>query len=147
TGVFTLPLTAHDNGNTGTGGPLTTTRTLPVDAEKTVGTGAYNDQAPVNAINGVAIPSTPPSYPTTVNTPLTFSAAANRRITSDDPDAGTATNYQVTLSVTNGTLTVPALPPADTTTVITNNGTGTVTLTGIIFSINNALNGLVFTPT
>lgn len=146
TGVFVLTVNANDNGNSGAGGPLTDTKTVSIDAEKTVGGGAYQDQAPVNAINDVSISPTPPSYTTTVNTPLTFSTATNRRLTSNDPDAGTATTYKVTLSVTHGVLTVPPLPPTDTTTIITGNGTAAVTLTGIAFNINNALNGLVFTP-
>ncbi|MGB3778735.1 MAG: tandem-95 repeat protein [Tunicatimonas sp.] len=47
----------------------------------------------------------------------------------------------VTLSVTNGTVNIPADPD----NIVTDNGTATVTLTGTILQINVALNGLEYT--
>src|SRR5262249_11334604 len=108
TGLYTLTITANDNGNTGLGGPLSSTPTVTIDMRKTGGRSPHLNLAPVNEFNGVSISPTPPSFATTVNTPLTFSGASSRRIASDDPDAGTSTNYTVTLSVTNGTLTLPS---------------------------------------
>jgi VCBS repeat-containing protein len=53
-----------------------------------------------------------------------------------DVDAGAATNMSVTLTVTNGTITM--LPGAGTVT-LTNNSTSSVTLTGTLANINTLL--------
>ena len=74
-----------------------------------------------------------------------FSTANNNRISIADPDAGTA-NVQVTLSVTNGDLTLPATTGL---TFTAGDGTddSTMSFTGAITAINTALDGLRFGPT
>lgn len=136
-GTYTLTIATSDNGNTGSGGPLTDTDTVAINVQKTVGGGAYNDQAPVNQVPG--------TQTTTVNTPLTLGSVTGNRVLTSDPDAGTANNFKVTLTATNGTLTLRSLAGLAFTT---GDGTAdsTMTFTGIIFNINNDLDGLVFTP-
>ena len=55
-------------------------------------------------------------------------------------DAGTDP-IVVTLSVTNGTINIPADPD----NIVTDNGTATITLTGTVAQINTALDGLEYT--
>ena len=57
-----------------------------------------------------------------------------------DVDSGTLT---VTVSVTSGTLSAVAFAGA----TLSNNGTGTVTISGTAAAINGALNGLAYNPT
>ncbi|WP_048441982.1 Calx-beta domain-containing protein, partial [Caenimonas sp. SL110] len=72
------------------------------------------------------------------DTAVTFSGM--RRIMVADADGGPLT---AVLNVTNGTLTVVAAQGA----VVTNNGTGTITIVGGANAINNTLSGMVFNPT
>ncbi|MDI1341020.1 VCBS domain-containing protein [Polaromonas sp.] len=69
-----------------------------------------------------------------------FSTANGNAITVSDVDSGTLTT---TVSVTNGTLTALAFAGA----TITNNGSGSVTISGTAAAINGALNGLSYTST
>jgi hypothetical protein len=79
------------------------------------------------------------------DTDLVFSTANGNTISIADPDAAAA-NVRVTLSVTNGDLTLPS------TTGLTFSGgsdgtdDATMTFTGTITAINAALNGLQFSP-
>jgi hypothetical protein len=111
-------------------GPLADAETFSVTV------GAAN-QPPVNTV--------PATQTVAEDTDLVFSTANNNRISIADPDAGTA-NVQVTLSVTNGDLTLPA-----TTGLTFSAGDGTddtaMTFTGTITAINTALDGLRYGPT
>ncbi|MBP8135045.1 MAG: tandem-95 repeat protein, partial [Rhodoferax sp.] len=69
-----------------------------------------------------------------------FSSTNGNSITVADADGGTLTT---TISVANGTLIATAFAGA----TITNNGTGTITISGVAADINGALNGLSFAPT
>ncbi|MDY7229133.1 Ig-like domain-containing protein [Hyalangium rubrum] len=102
---------------------------------ETTGIAATND-APVNTVPG---PQTTPE-----DTPLVFSPANGNPVSIADPDAGTEP-VQVTLTVTNGTLTLGSTPGLTFT-----EGDGAsdtkVTFTGTQADINAALAGLTFTP-
>ncbi|QFS43699.1 DUF4347 domain-containing protein [Nostoc sphaeroides] len=108
-----------------------------------VDTGAYEataillNQSPVNTI--------PNSFYAYEGTPQIFSAAQNSKFAISDIDAGTNA-VQVTLTATNGTLTLNSTSGLNFTT-----GDGiadsSLTFTGTISSINNALDGLSFTAT
>src|SRR5439155_5527660 len=87
----------------------------------------------VNSVPGLQV--------TTESTALTFSSGNKNTLSVSDAD--TTGSMQITLSAANGTLT--AVVTAGVT--ISNNGTGTVTLTGTQANLNTALNGLVFSPT
>lgn len=69
-----------------------------------------------------------------------FSSANGNALSVTDVDGGTLTT---TVAVTNGTLTALAFAGA----TITNNGSGSVTISGTAAAITGALNGLSFTPT
>jgi hypothetical protein len=94
------------------------------------------NQPPVNTVPG---PQT-----TAEDTALVFSAAAGNAIAVADPDAG-ANPVQVTLTATNGTLTL-----RQTTGLAFTAGDGTadptMTFTGTVADINAALDGLSFAP-
>jgi hypothetical protein len=72
--------------------------------------------------------------------PLTFNSANSNQINITDVDAGSSPT--VTLTASNGILTLGST--ANVT--VTGDGTGTVTVSGPLADVNNALDGLVFTP-
>ncbi|MGB3136310.1 MAG: VCBS domain-containing protein, partial [Nodosilinea sp.] len=125
-----LTITLNDGGNTGSGGP----KTAQIGGTITV---IAVDDPPVNTVPG------PQTF--SEDTSRTFSAANGNAISISDPDAGNQP-VQVTLSVTNGVLTLATLAGLSFTT---GSGTADSTLTfrGTIAAINTALNGLVFNPT
>ncbi|HUL07993.1 MAG TPA: tandem-95 repeat protein, partial [Candidatus Acidoferrum sp.] len=122
-----LTVTTNDLGNTGSGGAKSDTDTVTIVVNSI-------DDAPVNSVPGAQ----------TVNedSPLTFSTANGNAITVSDVDA-VGIGVQVTLTATNGTLTLAGTSGL----TVTGNGTDTVVITGRMSNINNALNGLVFQPT
>ena len=79
------------------------------------------------------------------DTPLTFSAANGNQISISDADAGGA-SVQVTLTMTNGTISLAQTtgltitPPAD------GSDDATIEFTGTIADINAALDGMTFVP-
>ncbi|WP_305036012.1 tandem-95 repeat protein [Legionella sp. km535] len=93
----------------------------------------------VNPINDTPTNSVPGAQTTNEDTAQVFSSANGNAITLIDIDSASVTT---TVSVLHGSLT--ALVTAGVT--ITNNGTGTVTLTGSPANITTALNGLTYTP-
>ncbi|MBV9550597.1 MAG: VCBS repeat-containing protein, partial [Alphaproteobacteria bacterium] len=109
----------NDNGNTGTGGPLTG------NDNATINITAVND-APVATI-------TPASYSATEQTALNLK---NNGLAVSDVDAGTG-SVTATLSVTEGTLTVTA---GTSGALVSGSGTGTVTINGTLAQINALLN-------
>jgi hypothetical protein len=107
------------------------------DAEEiTINVVAAN-QPPVNTVPG--------AQTVAEDTDLVLSTANTNRISIADPDAGTA-NVKVTLTVTNGDLTLSSTTGL---TFTTGDGTDdtTMTFTGTIAAINTALDGLRFSPT
>ncbi|SKB48751.1 gliding motility-associated C-terminal domain-containing protein [Sphingobacterium nematocida] len=124
-----LTVSINDNGNSG-GTSLTDTKTT------TLLVTAVND-APVNSVPG------PQSVDQDAT--LTFSTGNNNLISISDGDAGSS-NVQVALTATNGRMTL-----GSTNGLIFLSGSGTsdaiMKFEGTIANINNALNGLIFTPT
>jgi hypothetical protein len=104
---------------------------LSTVVSKTVSVVAVND-APLNTV--------PAGQTMTEDASKVFSMANGNAITVSDADSGTLTT---TVSVTNGTLTALAFAGA----TITNNGSGSVTISGTAAAINAALNGLSYTST
>ncbi len=126
-GAATITVSTNDNGNTGTGGPLTDVDTIALTITP------VND-APVNSV-----PATTQS--TSEDTPRVFSTTNGNAISVADIDGGEVTT---TLSIPNGTLTLSGVTGL---TSVSGNGTGTVTVRGTAAAINAALNGLSFAPT
>ncbi|HPH95905.1 MAG TPA: cadherin domain-containing protein, partial [Anaerolineaceae bacterium] len=111
------------------------------------GTGAFSTnvlylRTDVTAVNDAPLLTNPANGTTSEDTPLVFSLPTHE-VSIADVDASTG-SMQVTLTVTQGQLDL------STTTGITvvggANGSGSMTFTGSITSINNALNGLTFIP-
>ncbi|MEO8279377.1 MAG: DUF4347 domain-containing protein, partial [Ideonella sp.] len=95
---------------------------------------------PVAPINTVPAPQS-----TNEDTSKVFSAANGNAISISDADAGGANN-QITVSVTNGTLTFASVSGL-TFTLGDGTADATMTLRGTAAAINTALNGLSFNPT
>ena len=114
---------------TGSGGPQTATNTVNVT---------------VNHVNAVPVNTVPGPQSTNENTAVVFSSAGGNQISVSDPAAGN-NPLRETLTATNGTLTLNG-----TTGLTFTSGTGagdaTMTFTGTITDINNALNGISFQP-
>ncbi|MBD9357825.1 cadherin-like domain-containing protein [Methylomonas albis] len=98
---------------------------------------ASTNIAPVNTV--------PAAQTSNEDTAKVFSSANGNAITIADVDAGGANN-EITLTVTNGTLT---LAGTSGLTFVTGDGTADVTMTfrGTASAINTALDGLSYTPT
>lgn len=130
TADVTLTVGINDGGNTGNGGTQTdsTTVTLTVTA--------VND-APVNSI--------PTAQSVDQDASLIFSSGNGNQISIGDVDAG-ANSVEVTLSATNGVLTLAGTVGLSFTT-----GDGTadssVVFSGSITDINTALATLTYSPT
>ncbi len=129
-GAASVDVTSDDLGNTGAGGAQSDSDTIGID---------------VTAVNDAPVVTVPSGTQTTdEDTALTLSSAAGDAVTIVDTDAGGGA-VQVTLSATNGTLTL-----ASTTGLTFSAGDGdadaTMTFTGTLADIAAALDGLVFTP-
>ena len=128
-GYATLGFQVQDSGGTAGGGsdldPLV--RTLTIDVA------AVNDP-PVNAV--------PASQSTPGGTPLTFSSANGNAITVSDIDENGG-GLGITLTGVNGTLTLSTTAGLSG---VTGNGTASVSFSGSPDGINDALDGLMFTP-
>ena len=114
-GAASVEVTTND-------GSVTDTKTVAITVN------AVND-APVNTLPAAQI----------VDEEATLVLSGVNAISVSD-DAGT-NSVKVTLSVTNGTINVPADPD----NIVTDNGTASVELTGTIAQINTALDGLEYT--
>ncbi len=130
TSDVTLTIEIDDGGNTGSGGAQTDSTTVTLDVS------AVND-APVNSLPG--------AQDVDQDASLVFSSGNGNLISIGDVDAGSNT-VEVTLSASNGLLTL-----SGTTGLSFSTGDGTadssMTFSGSISDINNALNGLTFSPT
>lgn len=129
-GAATLTITTSDLGQTGVGGTLQDIDTVTITVT------AFNDP-PLNSL--------PAAQATPEDTTLVLSTANTNLISISDPDAGGA-DVQVTLTSTNGTMTLNG-----TLGLSFSLGDGaadtTMTFTGTISAINTALDGLQFIPT
>jgi hypothetical protein len=129
-GFATITVTLKDDGGTANGGVDTVVRTFVIQVNP------VND-APVNHVPG----------PQTVieNSTLVFASGNNNPISISDVDASSS-QVKVTLTATNGVLT---LPNVGSTIFTVGDGTAdpTMTFVGSVTNINAALQGLIFTPT
>jgi hypothetical protein len=104
-------------------------------------TSTVTDSVTVSAVNDAPVNSVPGTQSGTEDTPIVFNAANSNAISISDVDAGTG-NVTVDLSVLHGVLTLST----ESNLVVTDDGTGSVELTGKLADINAALNGLSYTP-
>jgi hypothetical protein len=98
----------------------------------------------VGAVNDAPIHQVPPSQTILQDRPLVFSAANGNALNVGDVDAGSSP-VQVTLSATNGTLTLASV---NGLTFSTGDGAADATLTfsGALSAVNTALDGFRFDP-
>ena len=134
TGAVTLTITTNDLGNFGTGSALSDTDTVTITVT------GVND-APANTVPG--------SQSVAEDTAGIFSTGTgNLMSVSDVDDANNGISgdesMQVSLTVTQGTLTLGSTAGVSVTSGA--NGTATMTFSGAIANLNNALNGLSFAP-
>lgn len=130
-GSDSLIINVRDLGNTGSGGSLADSDSI------TINIAAVND-APVN--------TAPAAQSVLEDTNLVFNTTNGNAISVDDVDVGGTGTVQVTLSATNGLMTL-----GTTSGIMLSAGDGdqdaTFTFSGTRAAINTALNGLTFRPT
>ena len=95
----------------------------------------------LTSVNDAPVANVPEDQNSDEDTPLVFSSANNNGITITDEEDDEVT---VTISVTNGTFSLPADLPS---VAVTGNDTDQVSLTGNVSDINAALEGASFVPT
>jgi Domain of unknown function (DUF4347)/Bacterial Ig domain/Beta-propeller repeat/Bacterial cadherin-like domain len=125
--------------------PSTAARTVSITvSDGVLSSAAATRQINVTSVNDPPVNTVPGAQTTAEDTTLVFSAANGNAIALSDVDAAVGA-IQVTLSVTNGKLT---LDQTAGLTFVTGNGAGnpTMTFTGTIANVNAALGGLRFDP-
>ena len=132
--------------DTDTNAPTTGARTVRyVLTDGDGGTSAnYDTTVTVSGVNDPPVNTVPGAQATGQNTALVFSSANGNAISVTDVDVG-GSALQITLTATNGTLTLSGT--AGLTFTGGANGTATMTFTGTAANINAALNGMSFAPT
>jgi VCBS repeat-containing protein len=120
-GVDLLTIVTNDLGNTGPGGPKSDTDNITLN---------------VTAVNDAPVLVNPASVNATEDIQFSFTAANTISVT--DVDSGAGTNFQATLSVTNGTINVAGGG-------VSGNGTNSVTITGTVANVNAALGTVQYT--
>src|SRR5262249_17303803 len=125
--------------------PSTSPRTVTFTANDGTDTGSATRGITITAVNDAPVNTVPSAQNTVQNTPLTFSSGNSNQISVADVDAGTNA-IQVTLTATNGTITLSGTSGL-AFTVGDGTADATMTFTGTIANINTALNGMTFTPT
>lgn len=128
-GLDKLTITANDQGNSGAGGTLTTSKLVGIS---------------VTAVNDAPVNSVPSSQTVDEDTDLVFNSLKGNAISISDIDVNEGTGLaEVTLSVTKGKLSL-----AQTTGLTFTQGSATaastMTFSGTIAEINAALNGLAY---
>jgi hypothetical protein len=106
----------------------------PTARAMTIDVVAQND-APVHSVPGL--------QSTALNTPLVFSAGSGNAIGVSDVDIGAA-SFSVAITVLNGTLTLGSTVGLGG---LAGDGTAAIVFTAPLTELNNALEGLTYTPT
>jgi hypothetical protein len=130
TGAASLQLSADDQGNTGSGGAKSDSKTVTI-----------NVTVPVNQAPVVTVPAT---QSTPQNTAKVFSSANGNALSVADADAGSG-QLEIYLGAVNGAITLGSVTGI-TFNSGSSNGSGSMTIRGTLTAINNALNGLSFAP-
>src|SRR5204863_73316 len=121
-----LTLSINDNGNTGTGGPLSASHSSTID---------------VTAVNDAPAATAPTAhYSATEQTDLSL-RNTGLSVSDVDGNAGTET---ATLSVGEGKLTITA--GSSGATIVSGNGSGSVVISGTLAQINALLAGTATSP-
>jgi len=142
-GADTLTITVNDGGNRGvdpsTVAGLTNTGTSTT--EEATATVAIT----VQSVNDAPTITLPAAQTVNEDTTLVMSSTASNALAIGDVDASTG-SVELTLSVTQGTLSLSSLTGLTLTAGV--NGSASLTVTGTVAALNAALNsGLSYTPT
>ncbi len=136
--------------------PTATIHMVPTDMGPTGGGPFTAGSEVTTTINGIvtnpppslALPTAALSIPTDAG-PLTFPSGATTGFTLTDAGAAATTQDEVTISVSGGSLALPASDTSGPTQLVTvqslGNG-GTLEITGTVTDINEALHDLTFDP-
>ncbi|TRO14970.1 DUF4347 domain-containing protein, partial [Ectopseudomonas mendocina] len=130
TANVTLTVSIDDGSNSGSGGAQTDTTTVTLT---------------VTAVNDAPVNSVPAAQSVDQDSALVFNSGNGNLISISDVDAG-SNIVRVTLTAANGLLTLGNTAGLSFM-VGSGSNDGTMTFEGSIADINNALNGLVFSPT
>jgi VCBS repeat-containing protein len=142
---YTTALRAVTYVNT-SANPSTTARTIAFRvSDGAADSNILGRQVTITAVNDAPVNSVPAGQTVNEDTDLVFSAANGNAISISDVDAGSSA-VKLSLSVTNGTLTLPSTTGL-TFEDGTANGQAAVNVTGSISAINTALNGLRYRGT
>ena len=125
--------------------PSTAIRTVTFTADDGITPGGATRGIAITAVNDAPVNIVPGPQNTAQNTPLTFNSGSGNQVAVSDVDAGT-NSVRVTLTVTNGTLTLNGTSGL-AFTVGDGTADATMTFTGTMTNINAAMNGMTFTPT
>ncbi len=119
--------------------------TLTITADDGSSTGSDSATVNITAVNDAPLNTVPGVQTMNEDTTLVFSTGNGNKISINDVDVG-SDGLEITLSVTNGTLTLSGMTGLDFTT---GDGTAdsTMTFSGTLTDINNALATLTFNPT
>ena len=128
-GATSIQISTNDMGQTGGGGSVATSDTIPIQ---------------INEVNSASLNMNLPSQTIVENSSLIFSSANGNTISLADFNASIDTD-QITLSATNGTLTLNSIKGL-TFSAGTGINDNVMTFTGKVSDINAALNGLTFNP-
>ena len=123
----------------------TTSRTITFSATDGFTIGSATRGITITAVNDAPVNTVPGPQSTNEDTAKVFSAGNANQISVADVDLN-ANPIKITLSATNGTLTLSTIAGL---TITTGDGTDdpTIVFTGTLAAVNTALNGLSFNPT
>ena len=130
TGYSSFTFQVQDSGGTANGG---------VDLDASANTITFD----VSGVNDAPTANVPPAQVTPTNVPLVFSSGNGNLISIGDLDSASSA-VQVQLSVGDGVLTLSGV--SGLTFVSGANGSGAMTISGTVASINAALAGMSYTP-
>ncbi len=119
------------------------------DASTTGGTAAFSAASDVatltvTAVNDAPVNSLPAAQTTPQDQTLVLSSGGGNGVSISDVDAGGA-SVQVTLAATNGAVSLSGVAGLSFSSGTGTNNTS-MTFTGSIINVNNALNGMFFSP-
>lgn len=129
-GAATIAVNVNDLGNSGSGGAAIVNATIPIT---------------VCSVNDPPVNTAPGGQSTSENTPLVFTASHANEIATFDLEAAAETKpVQVTLTVAYGTLFLASTTGLSFSSGA--NGQASLTFTGLLPAINQALSGLAYVP-
>jgi len=122
--------------------PSTVDRTIAVTVnDGTVDSAAATATVTFDAANAAPVNTLPAGQTVAEDASLVFSSSTNNAVTVSDPDAGSGP-LTMTIGVAHGRLTLGSTAGV----TVTNDGNGSVTLTGTAAAINAALDGTTYRP-